>query len=36
MKAIYDLSTRGSFTGVKQPVNEVDHSPPFGVEVKNV
>jgi hypothetical protein len=26
---------RGSFPGVKRPGRDVDHSPPFGAEVKN-
>jgi hypothetical protein len=29
------MGTRGYFPGVKRPVREADHSPPFSVEVKN-
>jgi hypothetical protein len=33
--ASYPVGTKGSFTGVKRPGREADHSPPYNVEVKN-
>jgi hypothetical protein len=33
--ASYPVGIRGSFSGVKRPRREADHSPPSGTEVKN-
>jgi hypothetical protein len=33
--ASYPMGTRGSFSGVKRPGREADHSPPSSAEVKN-